>query len=178
VQVGGVDASAKETVILGSKNGMAMRFDATEDLRFTSRTSRGVRSMRLREGDEIAGMSVISGSSAAKKDKEEFMLVITEKGYGKRVKMGDLRAEKRGGIGSIAIKFKKNEKGDGDKMVCLTKVTEDSEVLIITHKGVIVRQKVKDISVQGKVATGVVVQKVQKGDFITRVTVVPSAPDV
>ena len=122
--------------------------------------------MRLRSGDEIAGMSVV-GSDA----KDKCMLVMTERGFGKRVKVSDFRTQARGGIGTIAIKFKKGEKDD--KMVCMTLVEEDSEVMLITNSGIIVRQNVKDIPTQSKTATGVRVQKVDDGDFIAKVTLVP-----
>ena len=62
-------------------------------------------------------------------------------------------------------------------MVCMTLVDEESEVMLITNNGVIVRQQVRNIPVQGKTATGVKVQKVDDNDFITKVTVVPSAED-
>ena len=167
VQVGRVDQNGGrgESIILGSKNGMATRFSCDEGLRFTSRVSRGVRSMRLRSGDEIAGMSVVADND------KNTMLVVTERGFGKRVKVSDFRTQNRGGIGSIAIKFKKSE--NGDKLACMTLVDEDSEVMMITSNGVIVRQTAKNIPVQSKTATGVRVQKLDENDRIVRVTVVP-----
>jgi DNA gyrase subunit A len=72
----------------------------------------------------------------------------------------------------VAIKFKSTAAGN-DFVTCLRTVKEDDEVLVITAKGVIVRQQVKNISSQGRTATGVLVQKLDAGDHITSVSLVP-----
>mgnify|MGYP006200725431 CR=1 FL=1 len=73
----------------------------------------------------------------------------------------------------IAIKFKKDQE---DEMHCLRTVTDEDEVLVITSRGIIVRQQVGDIPSQGRAATGVVVQRVDldNGDYISSVSIVPS----
>jgi DNA gyrase subunit A len=155
-----------DDILMGSTQGMATRFEAAK-LRPTGRTSRGVRAMKLREGDTIGGMNVLGGS----KKEKEFVLCVTSQGYGKRISTDEFRATARGLVGVIAIKFKKAG-GEQDRMSCFCIVNEDDEILVNTAKGVMVRQKVSRIPSQGRTATGVVVQKVDGGDHITSVSLV------
>jgi DNA gyrase subunit A len=159
-----------DDVLIGSTLGMATRF-AIATLRATERRSRGVISMKLREGDSIADMNVLRGSS--NNDRQQYALAVTSNGYGKRVKTEEFRTQARGGRGVIAIKFKKGN--DEDEVRCLSTVTDDDEVLLITAKGIMVRQKVSDIASQSRSATGVLVQKVdvENGDHISSVSIVP-----
>jgi DNA gyrase subunit A len=136
-----------DDVLMGSTKGMATRFMASK-LRPTGRTSRGVRAMKLREGDTIADMNVLSGRTDAAGHKNEFVLCITSQGFGKRMPTNGFRTTARGGVGVIATKFKPGqEEIDRVKSFCI--VTEEDEILVITAKGIMVRQKVSDISSQG-----------------------------
>jgi len=169
-----------DDILIGSTKGMATRFEA-EKLRATGRTSRGVRSMKLREGDTIADMNVLTkkkkgdddSPSSASKDGSEYVLAVTSSGYGKRIATDDFRTTARGGVGVIAMKFK--AANEDDHISCLRIVHEDDEVLVITARGIMVRQKVRDISCQSRSATGVLVQKVdvEGGDHISSVSIVP-----
>ena len=158
-----------DDILLGSTRGQATRFGAS-DLRPTGRTSRGVKSMTLKKGDTIADMNVL------RKD-DEYLLVITTEGYGKRVKTEEFRTTARGGSGVIAIKFKAGR--IDDRISNMRVVNEEDEILLITSQGVMVRQKVKDIPCQGRSATGVLVQKVdvKNGDTISAVSIVPREGD-
>ena len=161
-----------DDILIGSSNGQASRFHA-QKLRPTGRTSRGVRAMKLRDGDTVADMNVINGSSSDESKDKEYVLAVTSRGYGKRVPTSEFRPQGRGGLGVIAIKFKSST--DDDKVSCLRVVRDDDEVLLITSKGIMVRQKVIDIPSQGRAATGVMVQKVdvENGDNISSVSIVP-----
>jgi DNA gyrase subunit A len=112
-----------DDILLGSSNGMAVRFPACT-LRPTGRTSRGVISLKLREGDTIADMHVLATSpvhyNEANEEGKEFVLCVTEQGYGKRVSTNDFRCTSRGKLGVIAMKFKKQMKEEEteDKMSC------------------------------------------------------------
>jgi len=156
-----------DDILIGTKGGLASRFE-TSSLRPTGRTSRGVKSMKLKKGDTLADVNVLGSNESS-----EFILAVTSCGYGKRIKTGDFTARGRGGVGVIATKFKQ---GLNDSLSCLRPVSKDDEVLVITSKGVIVRQKVSAISTQGRAATGVLVQKVDtaSGDSISRVSTVPT----
>lgn len=158
-------------ILIGTTRGSAARFVAAK-LRPTGRTSKGVKAMKLRDGDTIADMSVLGGQS--ENDNKEFVLCITEQGYGKRVSTNDFRTTSRGALGVIAIKFKNKDVGDDqDKVSCFCIVSEDDEILLNTSKGVMVRQKVKQIPCQSRTATGVRVQKINDSDRITSVSIVP-----
>jgi len=164
-----------DSILIGSMMGMATRFEAAA-FRPTGRTSRGVRAMKLRDGDKIAAMNILgaSGSVAGKESDEEFILAVTRKGFGKRVLISDFSPQARGGIGRIAIKFKKSNDGDLDRVECLLSAREDDEILVITSKGMMVRQKASAIPVQSRTATGVKIQKLDEGDQISSVSIVPT----
>lgn len=153
-----------DDILIGSKLGMATRISA-EKLRPTGRTSRGVISMKLNEGDRVADMNVLPAESSG------YVLAVTSSGYGKRVGTNEFRTQARGGKGVIAIKFKQSN--SDDEVSCLRIVDEEDEVLVITAKGVMVRQKVKNIPSQGRAATGVLVQKLDNEDAIASVSLVP-----
>lgn len=126
--------------------------------------------MTLKKGDSIADMNVL------RKD-DKYVLIVTTEGYGKRVKTEEFRTTARGGSGVIAIKFKAGRVDD--RISTMRIVNEDDEILLITSQGVMVRQKVSDISCQGRSATGVLVQKVdvKSGDSISAVSIVPREND-
>jgi DNA gyrase subunit A len=164
-----------DDILMGSVMGMATRFEAAK-LRPTGRTSRGVVAMKLREGDRIADMNVLSRSSNNGDDgghggKEEYVLVVTSSGYGKLVNTSEFTCRSRGGIGVIAIKFKSGNQED--TISCLRIVQKDDEILVITAKGIMVRQKVSMIPSQSRSATGVMVQRLDDGDSISSVSIVP-----
>lgn len=160
-------AEESDDVLLGTARGLATRFRMA-DLRPTGRTSRGVKSMKLKEGDRLVDMSIVAAGE--KGDEETFVLMVTEGGYGKRVLTEDFKARGRGGVGVIAIKFKA---GSDDASKCLRIVRASDEILLVTEHGVIVRQKVDAISVQSRPATGMLLQKVDGGDAISSVSIVP-----
>jgi len=158
-----------DDILIGSSKGRASRFEVS-NLRPTSRTSRGVRAMKLKTGDTLAGMNVLD---SAKENSEEYLLAVTSNGYGKRIRTSEFKSHNRGTTGVIAIKFKSTSFSDA--VSCFRIVNEDDEVLVITDKGIIVRQKVAAIPSQSRAATGVVVQKIDagNGDRISAVSIVP-----
>ena len=124
---------ADDSVLLCSAMGLAVRFATSEkQLRASGRQSRGVKSMRLQEGDEIADMFVVPGASEGGEEEEEGgdgqqLVAVTRCGYGKRMRTSKFRSQGRGGKGVIAIKFKV----DNDRLVAVSPVgddVEDSEV--------------------------------------------------
>eukprot|EP00526_Cylindrotheca_closterium_P002449 CAMPEP_0113652336 /NCGR_PEP_ID=MMETSP0017_2-20120614/27949_1 /TAXON_ID=2856 /ORGANISM="Cylindrotheca closterium" /LENGTH=908 /DNA_ID=CAMNT_0000565171 /DNA_START=81 /DNA_END=2803 /DNA_ORIENTATION=+ /assembly_acc=CAM_ASM_000147 len=160
-----------DDILIASSRGQATRF-SVEKFRPTGRSSRGVRAMKLKDGDTIADMNVLSTSVSDDEKKEKYILCMTKQGYGKRTSTDEFRSTGRGVGGVIAIKFKPNLENI-DKLSCFCIVREDDEILVNTAKGVMVRQKVANIGAQSRSATGVVVQKVDNGDEITSVSLVP-----
>mgnify|MGYP005708217593 FL=1 len=102
-----------------------------------------------------------------------WILVITTNGYGKRVPVSQFTLQNRGGKGRIATKFKQKKKKQ-DKVAALRVVNEAEELMIITAKGIIIRQAIDAISIQSRSATGVRVQKLDDADAIAEVALVPA----
>jgi len=184
-------ARAEDSIIIGSSQGMAIHFQVNhEQLRPLGRATRGVRSMTLREGDGLVGMDILPSSvvatiaqsdepetddaeldELAAADQDLWVLVITANGYGKRVPVSQFRLQNRAGKGTIATKFKSHV--GNDEMVALRSVTADNELMIITSRGIIIRQAVNAISIQSRAATGVRVQRLDEDDQIVAVALVP-----
>jgi DNA gyrase subunit A len=159
-QLGWVRPSwGKSDVIIGTGDGMCIRY-SEDELRPLGRTARGVRAITLREGDKIVGFDAILGED------DGFILVVTNDGFGKRVKISEFRQQGRGGIGLIGTKFKNAQ----SRLANLRVVHPGEEMMIATANGVVVRQKVDDISVQGRMATGVRLQQLGEDDSVVSVT--------
>lgn len=158
-------SNGKGNIIIGTADGMCIRYEEQE-VRPMGRSARGVKAMSLREGDKIVGFDVIEPTPDA------HMLFVTTDGYGKRVELEEFRVQGRGGLGIIGIKFKNAL----SKLACLRITRPKSEVLIATGDGVIVRQRTDEISVQGRMATGVRLQTVENDDVVVSVTSVAEPP--
>jgi DNA gyrase subunit A len=162
-------SNGKCDVLIGTGDGMCIRY-SEEELRPMGRAARGVRAITLREGDIIVGFDVIEPG-----DETASILVVTTDGFGKRVKMEEFRQQGRGGIGLIGTKFKKAQ----SRLAAVRIVHPGDEVMIATMNGVVVRQKVDEISSQGRMATGVRIQQLDDDDSVSSVTplVEPVEPD-
>ncbi len=176
-------AESGDSVLIGSKNGMTIHFRLNDsELRSLGRTARGVRSMNLKSGDSLVSMDVLSTELADHVDKSEeqleedsslsdgpWVLVASASGLGKRVPVTQFRLQKRAGMGLRAIKFRK----DGDELVGLRVLGKGEELLLVSEKGVIVRTSADKISQQSRAATGVRIQKLDDGDKLSEVVLVP-----
>jgi len=151
-------ANSKDEVIIGTSCGMAIRFPVA-DLRPLGRSARGVTSMKLRTGDNIIGCDIVP------RDYDADLLVVTSDGFGKRSKLSEFRAQNRGGIGLIATKFKSS----ASRLVALTIVEENDEIMLVTANGIVTRIKAGDISRQGRPATGVKAQNLTGNDLVMSV---------
>ncbi|MBI3591501.1 MAG: DNA gyrase subunit A [Candidatus Melainabacteria bacterium] len=159
-QLGWVRTSyGKDNIIIGTYDGMVLRFNE-EDLRPLGRTARGVRAINLREGDYVVGFDTFPAES-----KEQVLLVTTD-GFGKRVELEEFRVQNRSGVGLIGTKFK----SESSHLASLDIVKETDEVIIASAHGVVLRSKVNDISCQGRMATGVRLQKLDEEDYVASVT--------
>jgi len=140
-------------IIIGTKNGMAIRFEEKK-VREMGRTATGVRGIKLNPTDEVIGFIVVKSVSS--------LLVVTDKGYGKRSNIGDYRVTNRGGKGVITVKT--GEKNG--KLIAMMEVNDMDELVIITNKGMVIRQGVKAIRVMGRNTQGVRVINLKEGDSI------------
>jgi len=160
----------QDEVLIATKNGFASRF-ASGDLISSGRKSRGVRALNLRKGDSMADMDIITPTTSGLAADEAFVLVITERGYGKRISIDEFRTQKRGGKGVIIIKYKSKEAADA--LSCLRICVPGDEVVLSTSRGSVMRQRTDDISLQGRTATGVLIQSLAADDSIVTVDLVP-----
>ncbi|MEO8664961.1 MAG: DNA gyrase C-terminal beta-propeller domain-containing protein, partial [Ignavibacteria bacterium] len=122
------------------------------------RTATGVRGIKLAKGDYVIGLVAVTRPSAT-------ILVITDKGYGKRSELGAYRVTNRGGKGVITVKTTDKV----GKLISIKEVTDSDDLMIITSKGILIRQKMKDIRVMGRNAQGVRVIRLGESDTISAV---------
>ncbi len=146
-------------VIIGTKNGYIIRF-SEKNVRPMGRGAAGVIGIRLRENDEVVGVDVID-------DENKDILVVSEKGFGKRSKIALYRKQGRGGKGILTLRVTEKT----GKLVRLALVYPEDELLIISKNGIIIREKVKSISRVGRVAQGVKLIKMAPGDEVGDVEV-------
>ena len=131
-----------EDIFLATKFGMAIRFKET-DARITGRASYGVIGMKLQEGDMVIGMQTASQG--------KYMLVASEKGYGKRTEISEFKCQMRGGKGLLCYHI--TEKTGG--LIGMKLVDDGRDIMLITNEGIIIRMSVDDISVIGRNTSGV-----------------------
>ena len=141
-------------IVLGTRNGFAIRFHE-KDVRNMGRTATGVRGVRLSKDDIVVGMLVIKHQGAT-------ILVVTENGYGKRSDIKDYRITRRGGKGVITVKTTPKV----GKMIALMGVVDKDELVIITTKGMVIRQAIKNLRVMGRNTQGVRVINLKDKDSI------------
>lgn len=151
-----------DDLVVVSRGGQIARF-AADSFRASGRTSRGVKTIKLRAGDAIAKMDVLTPDAT-------HVIVATARGVGKRVARDDISVKGRVGAGVAALKFKEA----GDAVVACAACGDDDEVMLVTEKGVMVRQAARGIAAQSRTARGVQLQAVGDGDALIDVSVVPS----
>ena len=131
-----------EDIFLATKFGMSIRFKET-DARITGRVSYGVIGMKLDEGDEVIGMQMASQG--------EYMLVASEKGYGKRTRISEFKLQLRGGKGLLCY----NVTEKTGNLVGMKLLDDGRDIMLITNEGILIRMGVDDISVIGRNTSGV-----------------------
>ena len=146
------ETDGKCEVILGAQSGLMIRF-SEKDVRPMGRAASGVRGIRLGKDDKLVSMDTIADGGD--------LLTISEKGFGKRMKLDEFAAQNRGGKGHIAIKLR-----DSDKVAKMVIIGGRDELLFVTAQGTMSRQKASGISTQGRYAKGVRIQRVDDGDYI------------
>ena len=154
--------TGKNDILLYSQKGKAIRFPET-GVRKMGRTARGVRGIVLRKGDELVGMDIIRSES-------DNILVVTEHGYGKQTPVGEYRQQGRGGQGVINIKTTSRN----GRVISAFAVKDDSEVIIITEKGKIIRLEANRIrETIARAAQGVKLMDLDDDDKVAAMTLVP-----
>jgi len=149
-------------VFLGSHGGKAIRF-AEKHVRSMGRPARGVRAMALDEGDFLVGMEIVEETG--------LILSISEHGYGKRTPLKDYRLTARGGKGVINMKTTDRN----GKVVAILSVKEDTDIMIITKDGKIIRLESGEIRQAGRSTQGVRLVRMEEGDRVAAAGVIPEA---
>ncbi len=151
-------------IVLATADGMSIRFHQG-DVREMGRVATGVKGIELEADDKVIGMVVIR--------RDATLLVVSEKGYGKRSELSDYRVQKRGGKGIITLK--RTDKTGA--LVALMEVQPDNELMLITKHGVIIRQPVEGIRVISRNTQGVKVINLDAGDAVMDVARVVKEDD-
>ncbi|OFW06669.1 MAG: DNA gyrase subunit A [Acidobacteria bacterium RIFCSPLOWO2_02_FULL_67_36] len=149
-------SDGKEQVFLGTRDGMAIRFEET-DVRRMGRGAYGVRGISLREGDEVVAMEIVREAGT--------LLTVAQNGYGKRTELSAYRLQSRGGFGTINIQTSDRN----GKVVGIAYVTDDDQVMLISQQGMILRTRVGAIRSIGRATQGVRLIEMDEGDEVVAV---------
>ncbi len=152
-------------IVLGCSNGKAIRFKEA-DVRPIGRSAAGVKGMQLLKRDKLVGMAVVT------KEQNE-ILVVTEKGFGKRTNADEYRLQTRGGMGVKAL----NVTTKNGKLVALRSVNENNDLIITTDRGVVIRMHVDNISHAGRATQGVILIKIKQDQNIATIAIVDRQAD-
>jgi DNA gyrase subunit A len=161
-----IQTNGQDDIFMVSRNGMTIRFNET-DVRPMGRSAAGVRGMKLKAGaeDEVVSCDAASDEAA--------ILIITESGYGKRTQLDKFNRQTRGGQGVRGIKLTARK----GYVVAAFMVALDDEIFLVSSGGVTVRIPVRDISSQGRDATGVRVMNLDAGQTVASATPILSVDD-
>jgi DNA gyrase subunit A len=151
-------------LVLGSRNGMAIRF-TEKDARPMGRTARGVRGMKLRTGDEVVAMEVVSGAAT--------LLTVCENGYGKRTDVAEYGRQARGGIG---LKNVQTSDRNG-QVIGIACVTDRDQLLLVTAQGQIIRMTAGDMRPIGRDTQGVRLMNLAEGDRLVSIATLTEPDD-
>ncbi|HCA43000.1 MAG TPA: DNA gyrase subunit A [Bacteroidetes bacterium] len=149
--------TGNQELLIGTHDGQAIRFNESA-VREMGRTATGVRGINLAKNDFVIGLVAVKRASAS-------ILVVTDKGFGKRSNLDDYRVTNRGGKG---VKTVKTSEKNG-KLLSIKEVNDSDDLMIITSKGILIRIHMKDIRVMGRNAQGVRLIRIKEGDTISAV---------
>ena len=158
--------TGQDEIILVTKNGLAIRFKE-KDLRPMGRSAAGIRGIRLKKGDEVIGADVIRVSkptdSAKQKEKiKNYLLVVSENGYGKRTDLDEYRLQGRGGTGIKTVQMTPKT----GKLVASRVLTDEEDLIVISQRGQVIRTEISQISKLSRSTQGVRLMRLEEGDKI------------
>ncbi|MCX6591268.1 MAG: DNA gyrase subunit A [Acidobacteria bacterium] len=154
--------TGSEQILIATREGIAIRFNET-DVRAMGRPAYGVRGINLQEDDYVIGAEVVQPDS--------LILSISDHGYGKRTPVKDYREQTRGGKGVINMKVTKKT----GEVVSILSVKDESEVIVITKDGKLIRTDTGEIRKSGRSSQGVRVVRMEDGDVVAAASVVPDS---
>ena len=156
--------NGSQFMVLGSHEGQAIRFSEKE-VRAMGRPAYGVNAMDLEEGDHIVGAEVL--------EQDGLILSVSENGYGKRTPLKDYRLIRRGGKGVINMKTTSRV----GKVIAIMSVKDDSDLMIVTKDGKMIRIDASTIRQTGRSAQGVCLVKMDQGDSVAAAVVIPESSE-
>lgn len=156
----------KKDIILGASNGKAIRFDEN-DARAMGRTTSGVRGMSLGKDDEVVGVAIVDH------DQQE-ILVVTEKGFGKRTIVEEYRRQIRGGKGVKTV----NVTEKNGRLSTLRTVSDDQDLIVVSDKGVVIRTHIDQISQTKRATQGVRIIRLRPDHKVSTIALVPRQDEV
>ena len=159
--------TGESEIMIATKNGKCIRFPE-EKVRAVGRTSIGVRGITLEDNDEVIGMIIANDLE------KESVLVVSEKGYGKRTAVEDYRITNRGGKGVITLNITEKT----GKLIAIQNVTDEDGLMIINKSGVAIRMAVEELRVMGRNTQGVKLINLKGSDEIAAVAKVEMDKDV
>lgn len=163
--IGAEITNGSNEIIIASQKGLACRF-VESDVRPMGRTAAGVRGINLSKNDKVVSMVVI-------KRTDEQVIVVSEKGMGKRTKYEDFRLTSRGAKGVISMNLT-DKTGD---VVAMMSATDNQDLVVVTTNGILIRQAVQDIRVIGRNTQGVKLIRLDDNDMIAGITIVTHEDD-
>ena len=171
--IGLTSGNHKNEIFIATRNGVAIRF-SEEDVRSMGRTAAGVKGIDLRKDDIVVAAAIIDPAIGEEEFNKLSVLTVTEEGYGKRTKLGEYRVQSRGGKGIINLKM--NEKTG--KIVDVKIVDNETEVMLITSEGTLIRTRVNSISVIGRSTAGVRIMKVRNNEKVASTVKITSESEL
>ncbi|MGM9899603.1 MAG: DNA gyrase subunit A [Bacilli bacterium] len=157
--------NGNQDIIFGASNGKAARFNESS-VRPTNRAASGVKAMKLSADEKAVGLAVVSSN-------DDEIIVITSKGYGKRTSADAFLVKGRNGKG---VKYMNITEKSGNPM-CLSLSTKEDDLIVVTDKGMIIRMHMSDISIIGRDTQGVKIIRLNEGQNVASIAVVPRAED-
>ncbi len=153
-------SSGRDEIILITANGKAIRFKESQ-LRSMGRTAAGVKAIKIKGNDFIAGLDIINRGDKTKTISEK-LLIITENGFAKQTPLKEYKVQSRGGQG---IKTAKITEKTG-KIVTAKIIEGEEELMALSNKGQIIKTKISDIRTAGRATSGVKVMRLNSGDKV------------
>jgi len=151
-----IKSSDKNDIIIITRKGQSIKFKE-RDIRKMGRPAAGIRGVRLKKGDEVIGMNTIEDSK-----EKQYVLVLSENGYGKRTEVGEYRKQGRGGSG---IKTANITSKTGE-LVFSKVLTEEEDLIVISRQGQVIRTKISSIAKLSRATQGVRIMKLADGDKV------------
>lgn len=154
--------TGSDEVVIVTKKGQAIRF-REKDVRPMGRTAAGIHAIRLKKGDEVVGMDIIPQNLKDPMDKQNYILVVMENGYGKRTDIKEYRLQSRGGSG---IKTANVTSKTGQVVYSCVLNHDKEDLIVISQKGTVIRTPIESIAKISRSTQGVRIMKLEEGDKV------------